>query len=103
MLSKSRISTTVLGRPICNILCLGVSFFFAHLGGLATVVASYLARVRGSGEPENSVTRVKDLEHFIRDCEAFTLDYGHILGDKHDARLLALRSRFEELLGNADR
>jgi len=73
------------------------------LGGLATVAASYLARARGSGEPENSVIRIKDLEHFIRDCEAFTMDYGHFLGDKHDGRLLALRSRFEELLGNADR
>ena len=37
-----------------------------RLGGLATLVASYMARARGSGEPELSITRVKDLEQF---CE----------------------------------
>lgn len=72
------------------------------LGGLATIVASYLARARGSNEPELSITRVKDLEQFIRECEAFKMDYGHILGDKYDTRLDTLRRRFEELLGNAN-
>ncbi|KAF9001497.1 hypothetical protein BDQ17DRAFT_1358305 [Cyathus striatus] len=71
------------------------------LGGLATLVASYLARARGSNEPELSITRVKDLEHFIRDCEAFQMDYGHLLTNDQDARLVDLRRRFEELLGNA--
>jgi len=74
----------------------------AILGGLATIVASYLARARGSNEPELSITRVKDLEQFIRECEAFKMDCGHILGDKYDAKLESLRRRFEELLGNAN-
>lgn len=73
------------------------------LGGLATMVASYLARTRGSNEPELSITRVKDLDQFIRDCLAFKMDSGHEYGTPElDARLEHLRRRFEELLGNAD-
>lgn len=73
------------------------------LGGLATMVASYLARTRGSNEPELSITRVKDLDQFIRDCLAFKMDSGHEYGTPElDARLDHLRRRFEELLGNAD-
>ncbi|KAG7085689.1 hypothetical protein E1B28_003234 [Marasmius oreades] len=72
------------------------------LGGLSTLVASFLARSRGSNEPELSITRVKDLEQFIRECEAFKLDFGHESGHEHDPTLLGLRERFEELLGNAN-
>ncbi|EGN97451.1 hypothetical protein SERLA73DRAFT_161484 [Serpula lacrymans var. lacrymans S7.3] len=50
--------------------------------GLSTLVASYLARARGSNEPELSITRVKDLEQFIRDCKAFQMDHGHMYGDE---------------------
>ncbi|KAL4244780.1 hypothetical protein ABKN59_009388 [Abortiporus biennis] len=35
------------------------------LGGLSTLAASYLAKSRGSGEPEASIARCKDLEHFV--------------------------------------
>ncbi|GLB42735.1 hypothetical protein LshimejAT787_1201840 [Lyophyllum shimeji] len=72
------------------------------LGALATLVASYLARARGSNEPELSITRVKDLEQFIRECEAFKMDRGHTLGNTFDGELDRLRRRFEELLGNAN-
>lgn len=65
-------------------------------------MASYLARARGSNEPELSITRVKDLEQFIRECEAFQMDRGHILGDKYDNELETFRRRFEELLGNSN-
>ncbi|KAH0584879.1 hypothetical protein H2248_008157 [Termitomyces sp. 'cryptogamus'] len=71
------------------------------LGGLSTLVASYLARARGSNEPELSITRVKDLEQFIRECDAFHLDHGHVMTNEHDEQLFRFRSRFEELLGNA--
>ncbi|KDR72994.1 hypothetical protein GALMADRAFT_212965 [Galerina marginata CBS 339.88] len=74
----------------------------AVLGGIATIVASYLARARGSNEPELSITRVKDLEQFIRDCEAFKMDHGHLLDNTHDDRLDEFRRRFEDLLGNAN-
>ena len=70
------------------------------IGGLATVVASYLARARGSNEPELSNMRVKDLDQFVRECEAFKMDHGHVLGNKHDRELENFRLRFEELLGN---
>ncbi|KZS87868.1 hypothetical protein SISNIDRAFT_460476 [Sistotremastrum niveocremeum HHB9708] len=47
------------------------------LGGCSTLVASYLAKARGSGEPEISRGRSRDLEKLIRDMEAFILDFGH--------------------------
>jgi hypothetical protein len=72
------------------------------LGALATLVASYLARARGSNEPELSITRVKDLEQFIREVENFRMDHGYEMGDKYNAQLDGYRSRFEQLLGNAN-
>ncbi|KAH9481102.1 hypothetical protein JR316_0005622 [Psilocybe cubensis] len=72
------------------------------LGALATMVASYLARARGSNEPELSITRVKDLEQFIRECESFKMDHGDTTGHEHDQELEEKRRRFEELLGNAN-
>lgn len=74
----------------------------AILGGASTLVASYLARMRGSNEPELSITRTKDLNQFIRECDAFQMDYGHITGTGQDAQLEEFRRRFEELLGNAN-
>jgi hypothetical protein len=75
------------------------------LGGLSTIVAAYLARARGSNEPELSISRVKDLEQFIRECEAFKMDHGHRGegggGDGLEKELERLRGKFEELLGNA--
>lgn len=70
------------------------------LGGLSTLVASYLARMRGSREPELSLTRTKDLDHFIRDAEAFQLDHGMVTDSSKDQDLETFRHRFEELLGN---
>jgi hypothetical protein len=76
---------------------------YVHAGGLATLVASYLARARGSGEPELSTSRCKDLDHFIREAEAFQLDHGHIQGSEFDDRLNKFRENFEQLLGNTTR
>lgn len=76
------------------------SIMTAILGGISTIVASYLARARGSNEPENSLSKIRDLEQFIRDLEAFRLDHGHVSGDKHDTEISRFRARFEELLGN---
>jgi hypothetical protein len=66
------------------------------------LVASYLARARGSNEPELSITRTKDLEQFIRECQSFDMDYGHLPGREFDSELDRLRRKFEELLGNAN-
>ncbi|KAF8903333.1 hypothetical protein CPB84DRAFT_1678062, partial [Gymnopilus junonius] len=52
--------------------------------GLSTIVASYLAKARGSNEPDFSNTRVKNLEQFLRDCDAFVRDYGHVVTEKDD-------------------
>ncbi|KAG7442201.1 uncharacterized protein BT62DRAFT_973974 [Guyanagaster necrorhizus] len=78
------------------------SIAISILGGIATLVASYLARARGSNEPELSITRVKDLEQFIRECQAFQMDHGHDTGHQFDSQLENFRRRFEELLGNAN-
>ncbi|KAJ7463921.1 hypothetical protein B0H11DRAFT_83693 [Mycena galericulata] len=78
------------------------SLTIAVLGGLSTVVASYLARARGSNEPELSIARCKDLDQYIRECETFMMDLGHLTDNEHDQRLNKLRERFEELLGNGN-
>lgn len=70
------------------------------IGALATLVASFLARARGSGEPESSNNRAQALDQFIRKCEAFIMDYGHITGNVYDKKLMDLRREFEEILGN---
>ncbi|KAK0447413.1 uncharacterized protein EV420DRAFT_1568662 [Desarmillaria tabescens] len=78
------------------------SIAISIIGGISTMVASYLARARGSNEPELSITRVKDLEQFIRECQAFQMDHGHNTGHEFDSQLENFRRRFEELLGNAN-
>jgi len=78
------------------------SIMTSILGGFSTIVASYLARARGSNEPELSIARVKDLEQFLRECEAFQMDHGHKVGHDHDDRIDNFRARFEELLGNGN-
>ncbi|TFY50613.1 hypothetical protein EVG20_g11421, partial [Dentipellis fragilis] len=73
------------------------------LGGAATLVASYLARARGSNEPEQSLLRVQALEHFIREANAFTLDHGHEVGSRWDRELDGFRGAFEGMMGHPGR
>ncbi|CAL1707338.1 unnamed protein product [Somion occarium] len=70
------------------------------LGGLSTMAASYLAKARGSGEPEASRARSRELEHFGRDIEGFLLDHGNAVGSVFDDRIARFRRRFEEIMGN---
>ncbi|KAL5483156.1 hypothetical protein ACEPAI_8385 [Sanghuangporus weigelae] len=89
------------------------------LGGMGTIVASYLARARGSNEPELSIARTKDLQRFIRTCDAFVQDHGLETGFEDsegkqggtrdlqrakelDDRIRELRVELEHLLGNGD-
>lgn len=70
------------------------------LGGLTTIVASYLAKTRNSDEAEKCRARVSELDKFIRTGTAFLLDYGHSDDAVHDKMVEEMRSDFEELLGN---
>lgn len=63
-------------------------------------MASYLARARGSNEPELSITRVKDLEQFIRECKNFVEDFGEDVSNKYQPVVDRFRERFEGILGN---
>lgn len=65
--------------------------------------------MRGSGEPESSLLKCKDLDNFIRNCEAFILDYGHIVIDERnldemtsslEKYIRRFRSLYETILGN---
>lgn len=68
------------------------------LGALTTMIASYLAKVRGSNEPEFSRSRVKDLDRFIRESESLLLDHGHVDTNEFDAEIDRLRQEFESLI-----
>ena len=98
------ITTAILGKQVSyfNLFRGGIDAnrMFDTIGGFSTIVASFLARMRGSGEPERSQRRIKDLDQFIRDCEAFQMDRGHLTGSEEDQALEDFRKRFEELLGN---
>ena len=48
----------------------------ASLGAISTILASYLAKVRGSGEPEFSTIHARELNTFLRDIEGFIMDHG---------------------------
>ncbi|KAI0300700.1 hypothetical protein B0F90DRAFT_1629429, partial [Multifurca ochricompacta] len=59
-------------------------------GGASTLVASYLARTRGSNEPQFSLLRAKALSHFCG-SRGFQLDHGHEIGDKWDSKIDGFR------------
>jgi hypothetical protein len=65
---------------------------------MSTLVASYLARSRGSKEPELSLVRVRDLEQFIRELRAFQLDHGYVETDEWDGPIDRFRRQLEEIL-----
>ncbi|KAI0339253.1 hypothetical protein BDW22DRAFT_612372 [Trametopsis cervina] len=72
----------------------------AILGGLSTLSASYLAKARGSGEPEASSLRLRDLENYVRELEGVILDRGHMVGPENNTLVDAFRTKFEEIMGN---
>jgi len=53
----------------------------AVFGGISTILASYLAKIRGSGEPEFSTIRAREVTSYLRDLEAFVLDHGSYFRD----------------------
>jgi len=70
------------------------------LGGMSTVVASILARARGSNEPEASKQKANALSHFMREAKAFSLDFGHKSGREWDDKINGFRLGLENILGN---
>lgn len=58
--------------------------------------------MRGSREPELSLARMTDLDHFIRDVEVFQLDLGKVNDATQETALDEFRRRFEELLEVAE-
>ncbi|KAI9455707.1 hypothetical protein BJY52DRAFT_1188258 [Lactarius psammicola] len=72
----------------------------AVLGSLSTLVASYLARTRGTSEPESSLLREQALSNFIRKLRAFILDCGTQEG--HDNAVENFRKELERLLNASD-
>jgi hypothetical protein len=116
------LSAALTGRQVSNTT--------AALGALSTIAATYLARARGTNEPDASISRTNDLDYFIRECQAFQLDYGHLYGvdrvisDSDDSdsdsdsdspafegtamerwldmKLEELRGKFEDMMGNGN-
>ncbi|KAH9974921.1 hypothetical protein BGW80DRAFT_1298975 [Lactifluus volemus] len=76
------------------------SIAISILGGASTLAASYLARARGSNEPEFSLLRARALNQFLREIYAFKLDHGHKLGHTFDERIDGFRFGLENILGN---
>jgi hypothetical protein len=70
----------------------------AVLSGCSTIIASYLAYMRGSSEPEYSYLRQQTLTNFIRKLEGFILDHGTESGYDHDDTVETFREEFERLL-----
>lgn len=72
------------------------------LGGLSTLAASYLAKARGSGEPEASVLRCSELENFVRELQNLSIDMGAKKGggEHHDTVVQNFRDRFEKIMGS---
>ncbi|KAH8977158.1 hypothetical protein EDB83DRAFT_2538140 [Lactarius deliciosus] len=91
--------TTALGASLHGN---SISISIAVLGSLSTLVASYLARTRGSSEPESSLLREQALSHFIRGLRAFILDKGLSTDESHDQAVENFRREFERLLNASD-
>ncbi|KAH9974919.1 hypothetical protein BGW80DRAFT_1169812, partial [Lactifluus volemus] len=92
--------TTALGAALTG---KSTSVAISVLGGASTLVASYLARTRGSNEPEFSMHRTHALEHFVREVEGFTLDYGNEVGHQWDDKVNGFRLGFEDILWESPR
>ncbi|KAH9056322.1 hypothetical protein EDB87DRAFT_1566693, partial [Lactarius vividus] len=89
--------TTALGAVLSG---KNTSVAISVLGGSATLVASYLARMRSSSEPEASRLRAKSLDHFLREIKAFQLDHGHTIGNMWDKEISGFRLGLESMLGS---
>ena len=67
---------------------------------MTTLVASYLARMRGSTEPDQSIKRTDRLDHLIRAIYAFGLDYSRKSATEQETKLEEFRFKFEDIMRN---
>ncbi|KAH9056325.1 hypothetical protein EDB87DRAFT_1687659 [Lactarius vividus] len=89
--------TTALGAALSG---KNTSVAISILGGAATLIASYLARMRSSNEPESSRNRADALNHFLREIKGFQMDHGHELGHEWDEKINGFRLGLEKTLGS---
>lgn len=89
--------TTALGAALSG---KNTSVAISILGGAATILASYLARMRSSNEPESSRNRADALNHFLREIKGFQMDHGHELGHEWDEKINGFRLGLENTLGS---
>ncbi|KAH9025211.1 hypothetical protein EDB85DRAFT_1984363 [Lactarius pseudohatsudake] len=90
--------TTALGAVLSG---KNTSVAISVLGGAATFVASYLARMRSSSEPEASRLRAKNLNRFLHEVQAFQLDHGPEKDSTLDKDIDKFRSRLENILSKS--
>jgi len=67
-------------------------------GILTTLAGAFLTKVRAGGEPETSTIQAHDLNQFVRKCEAFQIDHGHEVGDRHNDEIKQYRDDLELIL-----
>lgn len=60
-------------------------------------MSAFLARVRGTREPERSKSHSENLEKYIRDLKAFVEDHGMSTGQEHNERIDRFRDEFSRL------
>jgi len=89
--------TTALGAALSG---KNTAVAISILGATSTLITSYLARTKGSNEPQTSLLRAQALEHFLREIEGFILDHGHEVGDKWDYKIKGFRLGLEKILGS---
>jgi len=68
------------------------------LGGAPILAVSYLVLVRGSNEHRTSLLRVKALDDFLNEIEAFQLGHGHKVGREWDEKVNFFRVSLENML-----
>jgi len=96
-------TTTALGKLFPKFVynqSLTICIPYLTSGAVTTLVASYLARMRGSSEPDQSVKRTDRLDHLIRAIQAFKLEYLRKSATEQETKLEEFRYWFEDIMRN---
>jgi len=72
------------------------------LGAFSTIIASFLARMRGTGEPDRSKASARGFDRYVRACDAYLVDHADEPGrdPAHMERIKGFREEFEQLEGS---